>query len=73
MKCSCREGEFKVLRPAKSMKGYWIVGAVVGSDKKGMTYTVRVPFKKDCLNEIMRLRDRIFKDHPGIKEIFGDQ
>ena len=73
MKCSCREGEFKVLRPAKSKKGYWIVGAVVGSDKKGMTYTVRVLHPKDCLNEIMRLRDRIFRDHPGIKEIFGDQ
>ena len=73
MKCSCKEGEFKVLRPAKSMKGYWIVGAIVGSDKKGMTYTVRVPYKKDCFTEILRLRERIFRDHPGIKEIFGDQ
>jgi|WetSurMetagenome_2_1015567.scaffolds.fasta_scaffold639349_2 hypothetical protein len=73
MKLSCKEGEFKILKPARSTKGYWIVGAIVGSDSKGMTYTTRCPDRKSCFSEMLRLRDRIFKDHPGIREIFGEQ
>ena len=73
MKLSVQEGEFKILRPARSINGYWIIGAIVGSDARGMTYTKRIANPKDILNEMWRLKERILKDHPGIKEIFGEQ
>ena len=77
MKFSCREGEFKILRPCRSVKGYYIVGAIVGSDKKGMTYTKKVlptpDFRTKCLEACYDLRDKIIKDQPGIKEIYGEQ
>jgi hypothetical protein len=73
MKLSCKEGQFKMLHPALSRKGYWIVGAIVGSDKKGMTYTTRCLDRKGCFSEMLRLRERILRDHPGIQEVFGDQ
>jgi hypothetical protein len=73
LKLSCREGEFKMLKPARSLRGGFLVGAIVGSDKKGMTYVTRVEHKRNVLNELLKCREKILKDHPGIKEIFGDQ
>ena len=65
-------GKFRMFMPTRSRNGYILIGALVGADKT-VTYLSRLApraTRDDMRREYGKLRERIHKDHPGIKEEF---
>lgn len=66
-------GKFRMLSPIRSVQGpFYIIGAVVGTTPSE-TYSVRLPMsaKRDDMRRAYgQLREKIHKEHPGVKEEF---
>lgn len=62
------QGQFRILNPTKSRKGYWICGGIAVAEK-GLTYVERVASREELRAATERIRKNIIKDHPGFVEV----